>query len=66
MDDVVVFPWLPATAIVRRSAAMARCASARLYTGTLRSCARWTSALVAGIAVETTSSSTSSGTFAAA
>ena len=34
IDDVVVFPWLPATATVRRSATIARCVSARLNTGT--------------------------------
>ena len=33
IDDVVVLPWLPATAIVRRVATIARSASARRSTG---------------------------------
>ncbi len=61
IDDVVVFPWLPATAIVVRVATIARSASARRSTGTRRSRAATTSGLLSGIAVEMTTASSSAG-----
>ena len=61
IDDVVVLPWLPATAIVVRVATMARSASARRSTGMPRSRAATTSGLLSGIAVEMTTASSTVG-----
>ena len=61
IDEVVVLPWLPATATVVRVATMARSASARRSTGMPRSRAATTSGLLSGIAVEITTASSAVG-----
>ncbi len=66
IEDVVVLPWLPATATVVRVATMARRASARRNTGIPRSRAATTSGLLSGMAVEITTASSASGRLAAA
>ena len=53
MDAVVVLPWVPATAMHRRSAAMAARVSARDRTGMPRRCASTRSGLSAPTAEET-------------
>ena len=57
IEDVVVLPWVPATATVRRVAVMAASTSARRSTGIPTSLAATTSGLPAGIAVDTATSS---------
>ncbi len=52
IEDVVVLPWVPATATVRRTEAMAVRISARRSTRRPRSRAATTSGLVGGMAVE--------------
>ena len=58
IDEVVVLPWVPATATVRRVAVMAASMSARLYRAMPRSAAACSSGLVAGMAVEKVTAST--------
>ena len=64
MADVVVLPWVPATARVRRWAAMAASRTVRRTTGMPRRRASTTSGLSSGTAVEMATSSTSAGTLA--
>ena len=64
MADVVVFPWVPATARDFRWAAMAASRAVRRTTATPRRRASATSGLSSGTAVEMATSSTSSGTLA--
>ena len=59
MADVVVLPWVPATATVRRSRQMAASSSARRHTRRPRRPASATSQFVAGMAVETLTTSAS-------
>ena len=63
IDEVVVLPWVPATATVSRRAAIPASTCARRTTGTPRSVAATTSGLVAGTAVEMATSARSSGRF---
>ncbi len=53
IDDVVVFPWVPDTATVRRVAQIAARISARRATAMPAACAATTSGFRSGIAVET-------------
>ena len=57
MEDVVVLPWVPAIATVVRPAESTGRISARVHTGIPSSRARTTSTLVAGMAVEMTTTS---------
>ena len=65
MADVVVLPWVPATARAFRSAAMAASRVVRRTTGTPRRWASTTSGLSSGTAVEMATRSTSAGRLAA-
>ncbi|NDE81675.1 MAG: hypothetical protein EB037_12315 [Actinobacteria bacterium] len=58
-DDVVVFPWVPATAIDRRREQSAASMSARVRSGTPRLRARTRSMLSVGIAVDDVTTSRS-------
>ncbi len=57
IDEVVVLPWVPDTAIVRLVAAMAASTSARLSTGMPRSRATRTSGFESGTAVDVVTAS---------
>ena len=59
MEDVVVFPCVPATAIVRRVAAIAASVSALRSTGIPRSRAASSSGFVDATAVDVVTASTS-------
>ena len=65
IDDVVVFPWVPATAMLVDSDIKIESAAARVNTVTPSSCARMSSGLLDEIAVEKTTRSAPS-TFSAA
>ena len=62
MDEVVVLPWVPATATVQAPSESADSMRARGHTGMPSSRARTSSGFVSGMAVEitTTSGATSS------
>ncbi len=59
MADVVVLPWVPATAMVRQDRVISARVSARRSTGRPRRSASTSSGLVAGMAVEWVTASTS-------